>query len=186
VRTGVRPAPLFAFDIDAAEQRTDGRFFQLHRRFAEERAAGVEMTARVGAWLLRGELSATDGDDPDLGRAFFYTLQGEHAYRAGLVTFVYAGRGPESSLDLSTPFDRAAMPSVTVALNQAESWGDWRATWLGTLENAGGLFSAEVARPLDAGWRLIVGTEIPHGSSISAVGLLSSARRFRTSLQFKW
>jgi outer membrane lipoprotein-sorting protein len=187
VRTGINPAPVLSVDLSNAQTVQDGRVAMMNRHYAAEDAAGIEINAPVGTWILRGEASVTDSDDKDIGTTWFYTIQAEHSYRAGLLTLVYAGRIPDNEINLSAlPFDRVAMPSVTLAFTQSERWGDWRAAWVGTTDNVGGVFTGELAKPLTDAWRVTVGADIPHGATTSALGAFSFSRRVRTSLMFHW
>jgi hypothetical protein len=186
VRTGIRPAPVLSVNLDAAQTIPDGRLAIVNRRFVAERAAGLEVNHPIGSWILRGEASISHSDDKAVDTEWLYTVQAEHRYRSGLLTVAYAGRLPDTGLGLSVQLDRAALPSVTLALNQSETWGDWRAAWIGTTDSVGGVFNGELTRPLTDAWQLIVGMDIPHGASTSAFGAFSSARRVRTSLKFGW
>ena len=186
VRTGVRPTPVFTLAVDVADLDSTTEPVPMSRRFVSEQAAGMELNKPLGSWLLRVEAAVSHAADAAVGTAGFYTLQAEHAWRAGTITWQYAGRIPEASYGPATPIDRADLPSVMLTLMQPERWGDWRASWLGTLDNAGGAFSGEISRPVNDDVRWIVGLDIPHGSRLSTVGAFAAARRLRTSLQVRW
>jgi len=185
-RTGVRPAPLLAPRLDEATVEDDQTFVPLDRRFARETAFGVEATRTIGALALRAEVASFSSDDPELGNAVIWAVEAEYPFRRGTLMATLAGNLRDTPIDPLLLFDRSFLPGVIIATHQAENWGSWKLVWFATVRDVGGSLTAEADYHLSDTVKLVVGTDLPHGSVIRSPGTYWRARRARTAIRWSW
>ncbi|MEW6367853.1 MAG: hypothetical protein AB1714_24755 [Acidobacteriota bacterium] len=185
-RTGIRPAPLLTPHLDQAEYRPDGVFVPVDRRFADEHAAGIELSRVAGAYVLRGEIGASFSDDPDLGDALIWAIGCERAVGDGSMMITVCGNALDPPVDPLLLFDRAMLPAVIVAFYQNPPWGYWKVVWTTQLRETSDLLKAELDYNLTDVWKLTVGLDLPYGSTDGAFGAVSDGRRVRAGLRRSW
>jgi hypothetical protein len=186
VRSGVRPAPILVPRQDLSEERPDGRFVPIARRYADETGYGVEIGRAVGGWVVRGELGLLRSDDPDLGNAAIWSFGGSRSVRDGTLTATVAMNVVDPPVVPLLLLDRAFLPAVIFAIHQNESWGAWDVGWLGTFEWVGGVFTLELTRDLSDALKLIAGADLPHGAVLSPARAFAGSKRARVGLRFSW
>jgi len=83
-------------------------------------------------------------------------------------------------------FDRALLPAVLLSIRQFESWGSWRAGWLGTFHTVGGMLTSEVTRDLNDVVKVTIGADLPHGASLSPAEAFAGGKRVRAAMRWSW
>ncbi len=185
-RFGVRPAPLLVFRADLAFAGPSGPTVPVERRYARERAAGIEASRVAGAWVLRGEAAGLFSDDPGLGDALIGTLSAERGFGDGTLLVTLAANAKATPVDPALLFDRALLPALIAAWNRAEAWGSWKIVWTQGLRHGDGLLKAEAAYNATDYWTIALGGESPYGSDAGALGALHAARRVHLAVRRSW
>lgn len=185
-RSGVRPAPLLSGDLDEARDAPAGRFISPTRRFVTEHAGGLDVGRFVGGWMLRGEAAVMTSPDADLGTATIVTFEAERSTGNATLVVTLAGIVPRPAINSLLLFDRASLPAAMLSWNQQQTWGQWKLSWLGTLDKIGGLLRLETANHLTDAWTLTIGADLPHGARVSPLGAFDAARRVYSATKVSW
>ena len=185
-RTGTRPMPLMVPDIDNAREVGTSHIVPTNLRFVRETGAGVEVCRTYTNWILRAEAAVLHSPDPAIGTTLPWSFEAEFPFRSGNVTATFADSARDPPRDPKVPFQIDFFPSFWIAVNQSESWGDWRVIWTGTFKRVGAVLAGEATRALTDTLRLVVGADMPFGARLGTPGAYYQARRFRTSLRLSW
>jgi hypothetical protein len=186
-RGGVRPAPILSFRTDQVFLSSDGHpVIPIERRYAREKAAGIEVSRTMMAWVLRGEAAVLSSDNRELGDAVIGVVSAERGFGDGTLLVTVAQNFKDTPVDSSLLFDRAILPAAIAAWHQTEEWGEWKLVLTESLKKWNGLLTCETGYNLTDYWKLTLGTDIPYGVRDTYFGDLYTARRVRTALRRSW
>lgn len=190
-RFGVRPAPLLSFSPDPASPDPLRPVLLVRREYAREQAAGLEVSLLadpplLGALILRAEAAALFSTDPALGDARIVALSAEKSWADATFLLTFADNLMDTPVDPALLFDRAFLPALIAAWNQAAPWGNAKLVWTAGLAHGDGLLKAQAAWAATDALTLTLGGELPYGPADGPLGALSPARRLWSALRWAW
>jgi hypothetical protein len=185
-RSGVRPAPLLKPRPDQAFLDGDAIALPADRRYAREKAFGVELSRVTGSWVLRAEGAALSSSDPDLCDALIWTLGAERAFGDGTLLVTLAANARGTPVDPLLLFDRAILPAFIAIWQRTQRWGSWRAVWTQGLRHGDGLVKAEVSWNATDALGLTLGADVPYGSRFGPFGARPDLKRARAGARWSF